>query len=215
MNTLTGRKLKELYDLLFNHFGPQYWWPAENELEMMVGAILTQNTNWNNVEKAISNLKKENLLSIDSLQSLSIKKLAETIRPAGYFNIKAARLKNLINFITERYNGDMELLLKEDTYKLRNGLLGVKGVGPETADSIILYGARRPLFVVDNYTYRVLNSHQMVDDQAGYYEIQELLMDNLHNNVEFFNEFHALLVQTGKNYCRKKPSCGLCPLEKW
>lgn len=210
-----GQKLDEMFNLMFNHFGPQNWWPAESELEMMVGAVLTQNTAWKNVDRAIDNLKKENLFSIDRLISLSLPELAEKIRPAGYFNIKAGRLMNMIHFIVERYNGDIVSLLSEETMELRKGLLSVKGIGPETADSIVLYAAQRPVFVIDTYTHRILTRHGFVDEQSNYYDLQELFMDNLPDDVKFFNEFHALIVMTGKNYCRKKPMCNKCPLEAW
>ncbi|MBW2608969.1 MAG: endonuclease III domain-containing protein [Deltaproteobacteria bacterium] len=204
-----------MFDLLLNHFGPQYWWPGETVLEIMTGAILTQNTNWKNVEKAIGNLKKENLLSVEALRAISRTSLAEKIRPAGYFNVKAGRLKNLIDFIVKRYKGDLKGLLNEETVGLREGLLTVKGVGPETADSIVLYAAQRPVFVIDTYTHRILNQHGLADDQATYYDLQELFMDNLPEDVMLFNEFHALIVKTGKEYCRRKPLCESCPLAGW
>jgi len=205
----------EMYDLMLNHFGPQHWWPGEDALEMMVGAILTQNTSWNNVEKAIENLKKKGILNIEALHCISIPELAEEIRPAGYFNIKAVRLKNLIKFIFERYNGDISMLLMENSDALRDGLLSIKGVGPETADSILLYAVERPIFVIDTYTHRILNRHGLADDQASYYDLQQLFMDNLPEDTGLFNEFHALIVRLGKEYCRKKPLCNMCPLEKW
>jgi endonuclease-3 related protein len=212
---LTGDRLMEMYHLMLNHFGPQHWWPAADALEMMVGAILTQNTSWNNVEKAIKNLKKRSILNIKAIHSISVPELAEEIRPAGYFNIKAARLKNLINFIVERYNGDVSMLLMEKTDILREGLLSIRGVGLETADSILLYAVERPIFVIDSYTHRILNRHGLADDQASYHELQGLFMDNLAEDTGLFNEFHALIVGIGKQYCRRKPLCGKCPLEKW
>jgi endonuclease-3 related protein len=212
---LTGDRLMEMYHLMLNHFGPQHWWPAADALEMMVGAILTQNTSWKNVEKAIKNLKKRSILNIRALHSISVPELAEEIRPAGYFNIKAARLKNLIDFIVERYNGDVSMLLTEKTDILREGLLSIRGVGSETADSILLYAVGRPIFVIDSYTHRILNRHGLADDQASYHELQELFMDNLAEDTGLFNEFHALIVGIGKQYCRRKPLCGKCPLEKW
>jgi len=210
-----GQRLKEMFDLLLDHFGPQHWWPGETVMEIMTGAILTQNTNWKNVEKAIGNLKKENLLSVEALRAISLTSLAEKIRPAGYFNVKAGRLKNLIDFIVKRYNGDLASLLTEETMELREGLLSVKGVGPETADSIVLYAAQRPVFVIDTYTHRILNRHELADDQATYYNLQELFMDNLPEDVKLFNDFHALIVMTGKEYCRRKPLCESCPLAEW
>lgn len=214
-HTLSGQRLMEMFDLLLAHFGPQNWWPAKTELEVMIGAILTQNTNWTNVEKAISNLKKKDLVSLDRLVSLSIEDLAKEIRPAGYYNIKAKRLKNLINFISEQYGGDLAGLLQEETNRLREGLLSVNGVGPETADSIILYAANRPLFVIDTYTHRILSRHAMAGEEATYYELQGLFMDHLPEDAPLFNEFHALIVQAGKNYCRKNPLCEDCPLNQW
>ena len=211
----TGARLMEMFDLMLNHFGPQHWWPGEDALEMMVGAILTQNTSWNNVEKAIENLKKRGILNIEALNGIPISELAEEIRPAGYFNIKAARLKNLIKFIVERYDGDIPMLLMEKSDTLRECLLSIKGVGPETADSILLYAVERPVFVIDTYTHRILNRHGLADDQASYYELQELFTDNLAEDTGLFNEFHALIVRIGKEYCRRKPLCNICPLEKW
>lgn len=215
MSSSTSKKLMGMFDLMLAHFGPQHWWPSESELEMMVGAILTQNTSWSNVEKAVNNLKAKDFLSMKALHSLPLPVLAESIRSAGYFNIKAGRLKNLINFIVDRFQGDIELFLSEETDVMREGLLSVKGIGPETADSIILYAAGRPLFVIDAYTHRILNRHGMANDEATYYDLQGLFMDNLPEDTKLFNEFHALIVRTGKELCRKKPLCNICPLEKW
>ncbi|MEE9612375.1 MAG: endonuclease III domain-containing protein, partial [Desulfatiglandales bacterium] len=201
--------------LMLNHFGPQNWWPAETELEVMVGAVLTQNTNWKNVEKAIENLKRRGLLSLHGLRSLSIFELAEEIRPAGYFNIKAKRLKNLINFVVEGYQADLSRFLNEKTETLREGLLLVNGIGPETADNILLYAAHRPVFVIDAYTHRILKRHGMTDEQVTYHELQAIFMDHLADDPAFYNEFHALIVRTGKEYCRRNPLCNLCPLQHW
>jgi len=204
-----------MFSLLLDHFGPQDWWPAETAFEVMVGAVLTQNTNWKNVEKAILNLKDKGLLSFDALCTLAVEDLAQEIRPAGYYNIKAKRLLNLIDFISTRYDGDLTRFLGEETRALREGLLSVKGVGPETADSIVLYAARRPVFVIDTYTHRILNRHGMAEDEATYHDLQELFADHLPEDLALFNEFHALIVQAGKHYCRKNPLCDECPLEKW
>lgn len=215
MHDSTSQRLMEMFQNLLNHFGPQRWWPAETELEMMVGAVLTQNTNWKNVKKALNNLKEGNLLSLHKLSTLSTSEVAEVIRPAGYFNIKAKRLKNLIDFIVEHYQAELSMFLTEETQALREGLLSVKGIGPETADSILLYAVRRPVFVVDAYTHRIMKRHGMTDEQASYYELQALFMDHLPEDSALFNEFHALLVKTGKEYCRRKPLCDICPLEAW
>jgi len=210
-----GRELIEMFDLMLAHFGPRKWWPADTPLEMIVGAVLTQNTNWKNVEKAIANLKERGLLSVTALHAMSPGTLAEEIRPAGYFNVKAKRLKNLMAFVVERYEADLSVSLTEETGRLREGLLSVKGIGPETADSILLYAAHRPVFVVDAYTFRILLRHGMVDESAGYEELQSFFMDHLPDDTGLFNEFHALIVQTGKTYCRSTPRCKECPLETW
>jgi endonuclease-3 related protein len=209
------QKLMEMFDLLLRHFGPQHWWPGDTALEMMIGAVLTQNTSWKNVEKALMNLKEMHLLSLDGIHSQSTRELAEKIRPAGYYNVKAKRLKNLIDFIFDRYGGDLTSLLEADTVVLREGLLSVKGIGPETADSILLYAVGRPIFVIDAYTFRILFRHGMIDEQATYDELQAFFMDHLPDDPHLFNEFHALIVRTGKVFCRKKPLCPGCPLKNW
>jgi endonuclease III related protein len=211
----TGRRLMEMFSLMLDRFGPQHWWPGETELEMMVGAILTQNTSWKNVDKAISNLKDKGLLNIESLNEISLQLLADEIRPAGYFNIKAGRLKNLVNFLVDRYEGEMSRFLSEKTDALREGLLSVKGVGPETADSILLYAAKHPVFVIDAYTYRILHRHGFVEHQITYDELQGLFTSNLPEDTGLFNEFHALIVRTCKEFCKGKPLCEECPLSAW
>ena len=210
-----AQRMEGMFTELLNHFGPQHWWPGETELEVIVGAVLTQNTNWKNVEKAILNLKEKGLLSLHRLNVLSVLELAQLIRPAGYFNIKAKRLKNLIDLLRERYHLDLSRLLDEETDTLRQKLLSVNGIGPETADSILLYAAHRPVFVVDAYTHRILRRHGMTDEQTDYHELQSLFMDHLPDDPALFNEFHALIVKTGKEYCRRKPLCHLCPLQEW
>ena len=205
----------EMYRSMFAYFGPQKWWPGESVLEIMVGAVLTQNTNWKNVEKAIANLKQRNMLSIQRIHSLSIEALAEAIRPSGYYNAKARRLKNLIAFLSERYHGDLSRFLEQRTAELREGLLSVKGVGLETADSILLYAAQRPVFVIDAYTFRILRRHGLIADQATYHELQDLFEEHLPADAPLFNEFHALIVMTGKEFCRPKPPCRKCPLKEW
>ena len=181
----------------------------------MVGAVLTQNTNWKNVEKAIENLKRGEFLSLDRLRSLTVTELSQKIRSAGYYNVKAQRLKNLISFIVNEYEGDLSLLFGQETQHLRQGLLSVKGIGPETADSILLYAARHPVFVIDAYTHRILSRHGMTVEHASYDELQELFMDHLPEDPVLFNEFHALIVRAGKECCRRKPLCNCCPLEHW
>ena len=205
----------EMFHLLFNHFGPQKWWPGDTALEMMVGAVLTQNTNWKNVEKAVANLKRGDLLSLGALHRFSAAALAEEIRPAGYYNIKAKRLKNLVAFIVDRHGPDLTRFLSEEPRALRKGLLSISGIGPETADSILLYAAHLPVFAIDTYTYRILVRHGMCEEEANYDQLQTLFMDHLPDDPALFNEFHALIVRTGKAYCKKKPSCQSCPLRAW
>ena len=212
MNTLTD-KLNEIYQHLLKAYGPQKWWPAESPLEVMVGAILTQNTNWQGVEKAIANLKKHGLLSLDKLHHRSTEELAEFIKPAGYFNLKASRLKNLIVMVAEAYGGDLNVMGQMDTGQLRQELLSVNGVGPETADSILLYAFHRPIFVVDTYTYRVTSRHGLIEEEVNYQALQDLFMEHLPLDVDMFNEYHALLVRVGKLHCKRKAHCQGCPLE--
>jgi endonuclease-3 related protein len=210
----TAERLLDIRQRLFDHFGPQHWWPGDTPFEIMVGAVLTQNTNWRNVERAIDTLKDAGMLSLEKMAALPVDLLAQYIRPAGYYNIKAGRLRNLLGMIIERHEGDPERLLTQSLETQRRDLLSVKGVGPETADSIILYAAGQPIFVVDAYTHRILLRHNLIDEEYGYYEIQELFMDNLDNNTDLFNEYHALLVRLGKEFCKKsKPRCDDCPLK--
>ena len=206
-------ELEEIYRRLLTHFGPQHWWPGETPFEVMVGAILTQNTNWQNVEKAIANLKGAGVLSLPALASLSREELAAHIRPAGSYNIKAGRLQNLFAMIAEEWDNDLDYLLQQSAPVLREQLLSVKGIGPETADSMVLYAAGQPIFVVDTYTHRILLRHELISEDYDYFQIQEMFMDNLDEDAALFNEYHALLVQVGKQFCKKsKPQCGECPL---
>ncbi len=204
--------LLEIYRLLYQYFGPQHWWPAETPFEVIIGAILTQNTAWDNVTKAIENLKKANVLSCEAIFDIPVEKLAQLVRPSGYFNQKARRLKNFCYFLSENYGCDLKTMFTEDMYVLRKKLLSVKGIGPETADSILLYAGDLPIFVVDTYTYRILSRHNIIPEETSYEEIQALFMDSLDNDIDLFKEYHALIVMTGKNYCKKKPKCEGCPL---
>ena len=208
-----SERIKGFYDALYKCYGSQGWWPAETEMECILGAILTQNTAWKNVEKALSNLKKEGLISVEKLASISTPSLAELIRPSGYFNQKAVRIKNFINFLIQDYNGSLEKMFEEDFKKLRERLLSIRGIGPETADSILLYAGKKPIFVVDAYTYRVFFRHGLLTQETTYQEIQELFMESLPEDTQLFNEYHALLVKLGKEHCRKNPVCEGCPLE--
>lgn len=202
-----------VYSDLLHHYGPQKWWPAGTPFEVMVGAVLTQNTNWANVEKAIVNLKREDLLHFTELQDVPVEQLAEYIRPSGYYNIKAQRLKNLLQMIAEKYEGEPQFLFEDGLESARENLLGVRGVGPETADSILLYAATKPVFVIDTYTHRVFSRHEIVLEENDYHTLQQEFMDNLPEDVLLFNEFHALIVAVAKEFCKKgKPRCKECPL---
>jgi len=204
----------EVYQLLVDHFGAQGWWPADSPFEILVGAVLTQNTNWSNVSKAIDNLRQAGVLSYSSLQLLSVDEIAEYIRPSGYFNLKAQRLKNLLNMIEEVYCDDFDLFLGDGHDNARQNLLSVKGVGPETADAILLYACHQPAFVIDAYTHRVFSRHSLVDEETDYESMQELFLRKLPEDVELFNEYHALIVKTATTYCKKNnPLCDRCPLQ--
>ncbi len=204
-----------VYDTLYAHFGPQDWWPGETSLEVVVGAVLTQNTNWINVEKAIGNLKDGGQLSFSALQDMPLELLAEQIRPSGYYNIKASRLKNLLQMIVDEYEGELEFLFADNLENSRENLLKVKGVGPETADSILLYAAEKPIFVIDTYTHRVFSRHQLVEEENDYYTLQQEFMDSLPEDVSLFNEYHALIVAVAKEFCKKtNPRCSECPLQR-
>ena len=205
--------LQRVFDLLYNHFGPQHWWPGDGPFEVMVGAILTQNTNWSNVERAISNLKSRGLLDAESIDHCSETALSELIRPAGYYNVKAERLKAFVRYFVDRYDGDVKRMKNNPTEKLRKELLEIKGVGPETADSILLYALEKPVFVVDAYTKRVLYRHGFIEtDGVDYHHVQRLFHKAVKRDVQLYNEFHALFVRVGKEFCRPRPLCRGCPL---
>ena len=210
---MTSEILKQIYDVLFERFGPQHWWPGETPFEITVGAILTQNTNWANVEKAIANLKAADLLDCRKLQRLAQEDLAGLIRPAGYYNIKARRLKAFVKWLWENNHGDLAQLEHIPTARLREQLLAIRGIGKETADSILLYALNRPIFVVDAYTARIATRHGLVEPEADYDQLQDLFQSNLPEDVQLFNEYHALLVRLGKEFCRPRPRCAGCPLE--
>jgi len=210
-----GKLLKELYEKLWQVFGPQGWWPGETPFEVALGAILTQNTNWNNVAKVMARLKAEGLLSAQALTAASEAELAGLLRPAGYYNLKARRVKNFLAVLRDRYRGSMEALAGEDLETLRPELLAVKGIGPETADSILLYALNKPTFVVDAYTFRILSRHHLVPESCDYEELRRLFMDRLTADVGLYQEYHALLVRLGKEFCRPQPRCEACFLNGW
>jgi endonuclease-3 related protein len=198
---------------MYKAYGPRHWWPGETPLEVIVGAVLTQNTAWVNVERAIGNLKSAGALDWHRLHQMDHARLAELIRPAGYFNIKARRLKNLVAWIVERFDGDLDAMFALRTSSLREELLAVNGIGRETADSILLYAGRHATFVVDAYTARILRRHYLIDGEADYEQIKDLFESNLPADEALFNEYHALLVEVGKRCCRPRdPRCAECPL---
>lgn len=202
------------YQLLHDYFGPQNWWPGDSPFEIMVGAILTQNTNWSNVQKAIDNLKTADLLSYPSLSLLRVDEMAQLIRPAGYYNLKAGRLRNLLDMVATIYGGELDAFLEDELGAARENLLGVKGVGPETADSILLYACGHPVFVVDTFTYRVFSRHNMVEEETDYRTIQQAFELNLPQERQLYNEYHALIVRVAGMFCKKtKPLCEQCPLQ--
>lgn len=210
----TAQWLIAAYQALNDHFGNLHWWPGDSPLEVIVGAILTQNTAWQNVEKAIANLKAAHLLSTDALLAMPESDLAALIRPSGYYNIKARRLKSFFAFLQDCFHGNLDVMLGEETRTLREKLLQVKGIGEETADSMLLYAGGKPVFVVDAYTRRVLMRHGVIRERLAYGEIQRLFMEHLPHDAPLYNQYHALLVNTGKNYCKKKPRCQACPLNQ-
>ncbi len=211
---MTGAKLTEIYNLLYERFGPQHWWPGETQFEIITGAILTQNTNWPNVEKAIINLKNTDSLTPEKFYKMDISELAGLIRPAGYYNIKAKRLKNFINWLFKNYSGNLAEVEKLSTERLREQLLSITGIGPETADSMLLYAFNRCVFVVDAYTARIITRHRLIAPGAEYEEFKYLFESNLPRDTTLFNEYHALLVRLGKEFCKTKARCASCPLEK-
>ena len=209
----TAKKLERIYNRLLKRLGPQHWWPGDTPFEVMVGAILTQNTSWSNVEKAIRNLKKEKVLSPLKLGALPMNTLRRLIRPSGFFNIKAKRLKNLLNYLRDEYGYDISMMRSKSPEDLRNELLGVSGIGRETADSILLYALQMPVFVVDAYTRRFVSRHGITVPGIEYEGLKNIFVDNLPLRTRLFNEYHALIVSLGKNFCRpKKPLCENCPL---
>jgi len=210
-----SRLLQGLYQRLWEVCGPQGWWPGETPFEVAVGAILTQNTNWNNVALAIAKLKEQEVLEPQALYDLPEAELARLIRPAGYYNIKARRLKNFLDFLAQHYRHSMEKMGADSLESLRPALLSVKGIGPETADSILLYALSKPTFVVDAYTFRIFSRHDLIPEAYTYEELRQLFMEHLPGEVPLFQEYHALLVRLGKEWCRPKPCCDSCPLQGW
>ncbi len=215
MSSGTGtidQRPRQMFQILLDAYGPQSWWPADSVAETVVGAILTQNTSWSNVEKALEVLRREKLLDVHRLAGVDTGQLAKCIRSSGYYNQKAGRLQDFCRRL-EREHGSLDTLQTLSTDELRGWLLGIHGIGKETADSILLYAFNRPIFVVDAYTIRIFSRHNLVDKKSGYDQVQNYIHANLEPDVRTYNEFHALLVRTGKECCRRKnPRCGVCPL---
>ena len=205
--------LQKYYSVLFEVLGPQGWWPGKTPFEVCVGAILTQNTAWVNVERAIENLRREELLTPGALEKVSSVKLAQLIRSSGYFRQKARKLKAFMRFLRKEYGGSLPKMFRTPTAELRKKLLGVPGIGPETADCILLYAGGHPVFVVDAYTRRIFERHGLADSRQRYDDLRTFFESKLRREASLFNEYHALLVRVGKNWCRaKNPRCEECPL---
>jgi endonuclease-3 related protein len=208
--------LDAYFNSLFTAFGPQRWWPGETPFEIIIGAILTQNTSWANVERAISNLREAGLLSPLAIERATTQSIEEAVRPSGYFRQKARKLKSFCAFLRHEYRGSLKRMFAEPTEALRGKLLRVFGIGPETADSILLYAGGHPVFVVDAYTKRMLSRHGWVRDKAKYDDVRWIFERQFPGDVRRFNEFHALIVAAGKKFCRKTdPDCGGCPLGRY
>jgi len=206
-------KLMEAYERMLAKFGPQHWWPGDSPFEIMVGAVLVQNTSWRNVEHAINNLRDAGVMEPRALYNVPPEELAELIRPAGYYQLKTKRLRNLLRFLVEEHDGSLESMFSVGLASLREQLLAINGVGPETADAILLYAGGLPTFVVDTYTLRVLARHGWLDYDASYDDIKDYFESTLPEGAELYNEYHALLVRVGKDYCKRTdPKCEACPL---
>ena len=208
----TEVRINSIYKKLSVYYGSQKWWPGESKLECAIGAVLTQNTSWVNVEKAIKNIKSAVEITMENFSGLSVDEIAFLIKPAGFYNQKARSIKYLVEFINYKYGGKIENMKRQNLAGLRKELLSIKGIGPETADCILLYGLDKPVFVIDRYTYRVLYRHGFVESDTNYNEMQKLFMDRLENETGLFGEFHALLVEVGKKHCKKRANCEECPL---
>ncbi len=209
---MTGHTLRAIYRRLSKHYGPTGWWPGDTAFEVAVGAILTQNTAWTNVEKAIANLKRERLLSPKRIAGATDEVLHDALTPSGYFRVKSERLRSFCHYLIEHHGASMKRMVRVPLEQLREELLGVHGIGPETADDILLYACAKPVFVVDAYTRRFLHRHGHVDETIGYAELQDLFHRRMAADVDLYKEYHGLIVYLGKDFCRSKPRCDECPL---
>ncbi|MCC6695156.1 MAG: endonuclease III domain-containing protein [Candidatus Hydrogenedentes bacterium] len=208
----TARTLRSIYDRLEKHYGPTHWWPGDTAFEIAVGAILTQNTAWTNVEKAIANLKRAKLLNPTAILKADDALLHEVLKPSGYFRVKSVRLRSFCRYLRERYGGSMARMAKRPLEQLRPELLAVDGIGPETADDILLYACGKAVFVVDAYTRRILSRHGIVDASIDYESLRAIFEKHLPGDLPLFKEYHGLIVYTGKDFCRRNPRCSECPL---
>jgi endonuclease-3 related protein len=206
-------KLLKIYAALKRTNGHQRWWPAKTPFEVMIGAILTQNTSWTNVEKAIGNLRKSGVMSYRALSAIGKERLASLIRPSGYYNQKAKKLKNFLSFLKREYKGSVTAMKKTDTSEIRKSLIAINGIGPETADSILLYALKKPSFVIDAYTLRIFQRLGFLNDGIDYETARGFFMSVLPVDTDLYNDYHAQIVVHGKNVCRKKPVCSICPLK--
>ncbi len=208
-----GKTLRRYFEVLLAHFGPQGWWPGRTRLEVILGAILTQNTAWRNAALALKRLRRAGLLNFKGLRGASLRELRSRIRPAGFYRQKARAIGSVLDWLEQTYGGSVARMFRAPAPRLREELLALKGIGPETADSILLYAGQQPFFVADAYTRRILSRHALVSARAGYAHVQKYLHERLPPDQRLFNEFHALLVETGKRYCwRQAPRCDACPL---
>ncbi|MEW6087181.1 MAG: endonuclease III domain-containing protein [bacterium] len=211
---MNDKRIRLIYDKLYSCFGPQHWWPGDTPFEVIVGAILTQNTSWKNVSISIQNLKKNKVLTPRKLYIVPPEKLGLLIKSSGYYNLKAKRLKNFLECLFSEYKGGLRKMLGCEENILRRILLGISGIGPETADSIMLYAGGKLSFVVDAYTRRIFTRHKFIKDDLSYDEIKGFFEKNLPPDIKLYNEYHALIVKLGKEFCLKKnPKCSLCPIK--
>lgn len=204
--------LERMYDLMAAHYGPTHWWPGDSPFEIAVGAILTQNTAWGNVERAIANLKRDKLLRPNAILKCPLDMLEQALTPSGYFRVKAERLRSFCDFLVTRHRGSMKRMAKAPLEQLRPQLLAVRGIGPETADDILLYACDKPVFVVDAYTRRILSRHGLIPADVAYEDLRGLFEANVEPDLHLYKEYHGLIVYVGKDFCRRKPRCNECPL---
>lgn len=208
-------KLMRIYRLLLRRFGHRGWWPGETRFEVMIGAVLTQNTNWGNVEKAIGEMKRRGLLEPEALADANVREVEKAVRSSGYFRQKAGRVRGFAKYLAEEYDSDLDSLFARPLPELRHELLSLDGIGPETADSILLYAGEKPVFVVDAYTRRAFARIGLVREDASYDELQGFFEENLPRDVELYKDYHAQIVELGKTYCRKRnPLCEECPVRR-